>query len=150
MIKGIEVLRKYFIQISVLLLILLWVYAAVSKLSNFTHFKEQMHLQVLYPFLQTVSIYLLPPAELLISLLLCFERTVNKGLFFSLIFLLLFTGYVALATFHFFTNVPCSCGGILEHISWRSHLFLNLFFLALTISSIIFLKKGAAVTKQIK
>ena len=133
------------------LLIMLWVYAAVSKWAAFAHFRDQMHKQRLPAILQTALIYLLPPAELVIAALLAFDRTVRMGLYASLALLFAFTVYVALATFHVFSAVPCSCGGVLETLGWRAHFYFNLFFLALTLGAILqtYQMKGGAVTKSL-
>jgi hypothetical protein len=47
-----------------------------------------------------------------------------------------FTGYIALALAGIWSSMPCSCGGILGHLSWVPHLFFNLFFLIVTIIGI--------------
>jgi len=133
--------HKYFIRIVVFLLILLWVYAAASKLIAFGHFQDQMHKQVLFPFIQALLIYLLPPVELAIAVVLTFDKTQKAGIYSSSILLFFFTGYVALVKLHFFKWVPCSCGGILEHMGWTAHLIFNLFFLALTITGIHIIKR---------
>jgi hypothetical protein len=127
---------NYFVQLSTFLLILLWVYAAVSKLIDFPHFQQEMHNQMLFPFIQTLLIYFLPVIEIATAAMLIFDRAFMSGLYSSLILMILFTGYISLALLHFFRHVPCSCGGVLEHMGWTVHLFFNLFFLALTLITI--------------
>ena len=123
-------------------LIVLWVYAAVSKLSDFAHFKVQMYNQPLPGFVQTLLIYLLPLTELLVALLLIIEQSQYCGLVSSAILMFFFTGYVALALSNFFSYVPCSCGGILEHMTWLVHLMFNVTFLLLSLIAIyIYLKE---------
>lgn len=34
-------------------------------------------------------------------------------------------------------NIPCSCGGILESLGWREHLYFNLAFIALAVLALI-------------
>ncbi|KUJ55617.1 hypothetical protein AR686_12465 [Chryseobacterium aquaticum subsp. greenlandense] len=63
--------------------------------------------------------------ELIIAGLLCYRKTRNIGLIGSFILMLIFTGYI------FFIirtseNLPCSCGGILEKMSWHQHLYFNI------------------------
>ena len=142
-------LSNYFVSVSFFLIILLWIYAATSKLIDFPHFKYEMHNQVLFPFMQKAMIYLLPATEFIIASLLIFEKTSMTGLYLSLLLLTLFTGYIALVIFQVFRKVPCSCGGILEHMGWSAHLFFNLTYLSLMIVTLFVLKKkgGAQATK---
>ncbi|MDB5143392.1 MAG: hypothetical protein JWQ66_2105 [Mucilaginibacter sp.] len=132
---------KHFVRTTVFLLVLLWVYAAVNKLIDFTHFRQQMHNQVLPLFLQTVLIYLLLPFELATAALLLTDKTQRAGLYVSAILLTFFTGYIGLVTLKVFRKVPCSCGGILEHMGWLPHLFFNTFFLTITLTTIIIIKR---------
>jgi putative oxidoreductase len=118
------------------LLILLYVYTAVSKWMNFEQFKVQMHGQALPVWLSHLLIFTLPGTELVTAILLFFSRTRLAGGYLSAVLLLGFTGYVALAVFHFFDRVPCACGGVLRDFTWEMHLVFNLFFLLLTILAI--------------
>jgi putative oxidoreductase len=131
-------------QFTSFLLILLWAYAAFSKLLDFNHFQRQMHAQVLFPWLKNIVSIILPPVELFVSALLCFERTRQTGLYCSFVLLFCFTAYVGMAVLKIFPKVPCSCGGILEHMSWNVHFIFNLFFLALTTITILTIKRKEA------
>lgn len=141
--------RKSFIQTVTFLLILMWVYAAVSKLSDFGHFRIQMHNQALPPSVQALLIYTLPPIELVVAALLLFNKTFLSGIYCSVILMSLFTGYIALSLLHYFSYIPCSCGGILEHMTWQAHLIFNLFFLLLTLTALyITIKERSMVTSK--
>ncbi|MEZ7926105.1 MAG: hypothetical protein QMB68_00660 [Cloacibacterium sp.] len=69
--------------------------------------------------------YVLIISEFIIAELLCYRITQNAGLLASFILMLFFTGYIAhmLLTSE---NLPCSCGGILEKMSWTQHLYFNI------------------------
>jgi len=123
------------------LLILLWVYAATSKLISFSTFRAQMHMQPFPPFLQTAIIYLLPPAELLLAGLIAIESTTRAGLIATLVLLAIFSGYTGLAAFHFFPKRPCACGGILTRMGWTAHFFFNLTLTGLTLVSLYILNR---------
>jgi hypothetical protein len=127
--KNIE---KNILQVISFLLILLWMYAALSKLFDFSSFKEQMGRQVLFPLLKNKIVYLLPPLEILTALLFLFDFTQKIALYISLIMLSAFTIYIALGVFKVFARVPCSCGGILHKLGWTDHLIFNFIFLLLT------------------
>jgi putative oxidoreductase len=119
-------------KLTCFLLVLLWAYAAASKLLEFSEFKQQIAAQALWPWLKPLVIYLLPPVELIVAGLLLFERTIRAGWYASLLLLTAFSGYIALALLGLLNRVPCSCGGILARLSWPEHLVFNLFFLVLT------------------
>lgn len=119
------------------LLVLLFAYAAFSKLFTFSAFDQQLHNQSFPGWLADFLLYFLIPAEIITALLLCFKRTVVIGLLFSSVLLLAFTAYISLVLADYFTKAPCSCGGVLKWLGWRSHLIFNLVFTALTITSLI-------------
>lgn len=115
------------------ILILVFTYTALSKLLAFDAFRSQMLSQPLPSFLTENLIWALPAVELLVAGFLVFSKTRIIGYYFSIALMILFTGYTALMTLDVFAHVPCSCGGIIESLSWEQHLFLNvvLLFLAL-------------------
>ncbi|MBT2560720.1 hypothetical protein J7E50_07725 [Pedobacter sp. ISL-68] len=124
------------------LLVLLFTYAAFSKLFTFSAFDQQLHNQSFPGWLADFLLYFLIPAEIITALLLCFKRTVVVGLLFSSVLLLAFTAYIALVLADYFNKVPCSCGGVLKWLGWKSHLIFNLVFTAFTITSLtIYLKQ---------
>lgn len=109
-------------------LIILWVYAALSKLSDYTLFSDQLQRQPLPAWSIPVLSWLLPVAELFAAALLCFQRTFRKGLLLSFLLMLLFTFYVGFGLAHVYDRVPCSCGGILGKMGWGGHLVFNAVF----------------------
>jgi hypothetical protein len=124
-------------NIIVFALILLWVYAAASKLLDFNMFKGQMHRQVLPDFLKISLVYILPLLEVVTAFLLLFDQTQLIGFFMSSVLMGTFTIYVGAAVFRFFDEVPCSCGGVLSSMGWDAHFIFNLFFLLLTATGFI-------------
>jgi hypothetical protein len=115
------------------LLVLLFVYAALSKLFTFSDFGQQLHNQSFPSWLADFLLYFLIPVEIIIALLLCFKRTMLLGLLSSSALMLAFTGYIAMVMLHFWDRVPCSCGGILNQMGWTTHLIFNSFFLILNL-----------------
>lgn len=114
------------------LLILLFVYTALSKLLNFSKFEAQMAIQALPPALIKLLIWTMPPVELFTSALLLFARTRLWGLWIAGLLMALFTGYVGLALLNAFGHIPCACGGVIAGLGWKWHFVLNLFFLLLS------------------
>ena len=108
------------------LFILLFLYTAISKLSERHHFATIMGRS---PLLKNLNVFLswaIPVSELIVAVLLFFPPSRHWGLFFSFLLMTVFTIYIGymLATASY---LPCSCGGIFRKFSWKSHLFLNIF-----------------------
>ena len=139
---------KYILPSICFLLILLWAYAASSKLMDFGMFKAQMQKQMLFPFLKTLMPYLLPPAEIIIVISLLFERLQKIGIYFSFAALLAFTIYIGLGIAKVFGRVPCSCGGILNRMGWGTHFLFNIFFLLLTALGIYIINRERRPANQ--
>jgi len=108
-----------------LLFILLFTYAAASKLLDFDRFRLQLYLQPFPHGLSDILLYLIPVTELLLALALCFNRSRFIGLILSTSLMAVFTAYISLVLQHYWGDVPCSCGGILSHMSWTTHLAFN-------------------------
>ena len=123
------------------LLILLFLYASVSKFLDFKTFFKEMHNQPLPKSWTPFLVWFIPCSEILLSAALIFERTRLLGLYGSLILMGLFTIYAILILSHVFPYVPCSCGGVIKRLTWRQHLVLNLFFVTLSILGVIAQRK---------
>ncbi|QXV64003.1 hypothetical protein INP83_12940 [Mucilaginibacter sp. 21P] len=119
------------------LLVLLFIYTAVSKLLSYTDYRVSMGRQALPKVLLPVLVPGLPAAELLTAACLLFRPTRITGLYASAVLMALFTTYVALAVFGFFPHLPCSCGGVFAGMGWTAHLIFNIIVLLLTILAII-------------
>jgi len=137
--------NKYFLPILqetiAALLIILFLYASISKFLDFKTFVGEMNNQ---PFPNTLTPFLvwtLPSLEIAIALSLFFNYTRLVGLYASLFFMSLFTLYAGAILLHLFLYIPCSCGGVIRKLSWRQHLVFNLFFLCLSVMGIL-LKRG--------
>jgi putative oxidoreductase len=124
------------IKIICTLLVFLFVYAAISKLTDFTGFTADMNNQPLPRFLKPILVWAVPATELAIVALLIFDTTRLIGLYASLLLMAAFTFYTAVVLLHFFKYIPCSCGGIIKNLTWPQHLLLNLFFVLIAIIGI--------------
>lgn len=129
--------RQVILELISALLILLFLYASLSKFLDFKQYIGDMHNQPLPNTVASILIWGIPPLEVLISLLLVFEVTRLAGFYTSLVLMSLFTVYTVFILLHFFKYVPCSCGGIIRKLSWGEHLGFNLFFVALSLTGII-------------
>jgi putative oxidoreductase len=124
------------------LLTLLFVYASFSKFLRFRVFQHQLHNQVFPYWTEPILSWTVPGIEIAIVVALCLNRTRLIGLWCSLVLMSLFTAYIGLILMHAFSRVPCSCGGVIQLLGWKSHLVFNLFFVALSIIGVIVEKRG--------
>ncbi len=114
---------------TIFLLVLLWIYTAVSKLINIHEFERQLKNQVFGKVFTQWLLWLIPITEISAAILLILNRTKIYGLVLSVILMALFTGYIGLVLLNFYPRIPCSCGGVLKSLGWQAHLWFNLFFL---------------------
>src|SRR5690606_37110805 len=104
--------------------IILFVYAAVSKLTDFENFQVQVAQSPLLSAFATFIAYATVIGELVIALMLCFTKSRLLGLYLFLGFMTAFTVYIYLIL-NYSPFVPCSCGGVLEDLGWWEHLWFN-------------------------
>lgn len=94
--------------------------------------------QVFSKSIANILVWAVPFIELLAGGLLIFLKTRLAGLYASLLLLMSFTVYIGLVMINVFGRIPCSCGGILNHLNWEQHLTFNLAFMLLTSTAILF------------
>jgi putative oxidoreductase len=119
------------------LLVVLFLYASISKFLDFKTFIDQMNNQPLPNSLTPFLVWAIPLLEISISVILLFEYTRLLGLYASLTLMILFTIYTGIVLLHFFPYIPCSCGGVIRHLTWGQHLILNLFYILISVLGII-------------
>lgn len=120
--------------------IFLFVYAAASKLMDVDKFAAQIGQSPLLTDINYLVAWSIPAAEVMISALLCFQKTRLTGLYLSLNLMILFTVYI-IAILSFGEHIPCSCGGVLERLGWTEHLIFNTSFVVLAALGIWMEKK---------
>src|SRR5690606_12527711 len=126
-----------FILITTYLFILLFVYAAVSKLLDYDTFETQLgQSPLLSAYAQWVAL-LVPVSEILIAGLLCFPVFRSLGLYGFYGLMVMFTTYIIIIL-NFTSFTPCSCGGVLEDLGWTEHLIFNSVFIVLSGVSLFF------------
>jgi putative oxidoreductase len=122
---------------------LLFFYAAVSKLMDYEKSKREMLNQVFPVAIAQVLVWAVPLIELVIVFLLLYRPVRLKALYATAALLAAFTLYIAITMSGVFGRIPCSCGGILRHMSYWVHLGFNLIFIVLAVL-------GIALEKQWK
>ena len=123
--------------------ILLFLYTGMAKLMDVHSFREQL---VGSPILGSVAGFVawaLPITEIVLAILLFIPATQIKGLWVSLILMVVFTGYLV-AIVSIDENLACSCGGIIEDLGPRPHLVLNGAAILLAILGLIATRRSPA------
>lgn len=133
-------LKANFIYVVALLHILLFTYAAVSKILDFQNFQIQLGQS---PLLSAFAAYIsvaVPVVELILVTLLLFTKCRVLGLYGSFVLMVMFSAYIIIIL-NFSSFTPCSCGGILEKMSWTQHLIFNVVFILLSATALILQSK---------
>jgi len=113
------------------LLIILFVYAALSKLGSYEMFTVQLSKSPFITSFSKLVAWTIPTIELMIALLLTIKKARLTGLYASFFLMSLFTAYLTIML-NFSYYIPCSCGGVLEYLSWNQHIAFNGFFIAIS------------------
>lgn len=103
-------------------------------------FRSQLSRQPLPSSWVPILIWFLPSIELITAGLLMFSKTRKMSMLLSLSLMVIFTVYVAMAVIGYWENIPCSCGGVLNQLGWKDHLWFNLFFTFLAAAGIYLLR----------
>jgi hypothetical protein len=123
--------RKLLLDILSALLVFLFIYTSISKLLDYDTFRRQLGQSPFITLYAQVIVWALPMGEIIIAGFLLYPRTRLAGFYLSFFLLSLFTFYlVAMLKLSYF--IPCSCGGVLQHLSWNAHIVFNIVFVILS------------------
>lgn len=117
------------VEVIVFLFIVLFLYASVTKLLTYEGFVYQLSRSPLIGRAAIVVGWLVPLVELVIVGMLMIPKYGRLGLYCSFSLMVLFTLYI-IVIFAFSTEIPCSCGGVLNSLGWGEHLLFNAVFVA--------------------
>lgn len=133
--------RKIIIEIISSLLILLFLYASLSKWLAFKVFIGEMNNQPFPNWMTPYLVWSIPFVEVAIVAGLIFEKTRLFAFYASLFLMMAFTIYTVAILLHSFKYIPCSCGGVIRKLTWPQHLVFNLFFVGISLVGIILKKR---------
>jgi uncharacterized membrane protein YphA (DoxX/SURF4 family) len=122
--------RNTIIEIILVLNIILFLYTGISKIMDYSEFKEQLADSPMLGFASTPVAILLPWLEFAVALMLIIPKWRLKGLYATLGLMILFTAYI-IGLFSVNKELPCSCGGIIALLSWKQHIIFNSVFILL-------------------
>lgn len=116
--------KKVLVEIIALWFVILFLYTGIAKLVEFAVFKAQLEESPVLEPVAPVIAWALPTVEFIICILLFFPSFRLKGLWATLVIMATFTIYVLIMLLTS-PELPCSCGGIIEELSWPGHLVFN-------------------------
>ena len=119
-----------------LLLTLLFVYTAASKLIHLDTFQIRLEQMPYISGYSNLISWGVPFLELVIAGLLWFPKYRTMAFITSFILLGLFTTYIIIVL-KFSDSIPCSCGGIISAFGWRDHILFNTAFMLMSLLGII-------------
>ena len=123
-------LQKVSVQFISYAYTVLFTYAAVSKFLDYETFEVQLAQSPLLSAYADVIAWAVPGLEIFIAILLIIPKYRILALYASFTLMIMFTTYIYIIL-NFSDFIPCSCGGVLEKLSWTQHLIFNIAFIIL-------------------
>jgi len=127
--------KELIIDIIASLLILLFLYTGLNKIVDHEKFYTAVYKSPLLKPSAFVLSWLVPIGEIAITIALFIPRTRRLGLISSFITMAIFTIYVGFMLY-FRSDRPCTCGGIIQQMTWHQHLYFNTGFALLALMGI--------------
>ncbi len=144
------IIKKFLIEVIAFLLILLFLYAAGTKLVDIEKFRIVISKSpLLYSISHLVSI-IIPAAEILLSFLIAIPRSRFFGLLGAFTLMVIFTAYIVVIL-QFSEEIPCACGGVLQSLGWKEHLIFNIVFTLIALTGMLLEldgKRQSVIQKQ--
>ncbi|WP_316835502.1 MauE/DoxX family redox-associated membrane protein [Pedobacter nutrimenti] len=122
--------RTVVVEVISALFILLFIYASLSKVQDFEKFRVELYKSPILTSFASIMAIVVPALELVITGLLLIKRYQMIALYSSFCLMVMFTAYIV-GILNFSPYIPCSCGGILQFMTWNQHLVFNLLFVSL-------------------
>ncbi len=112
-------------------------YAAVSKILDYETFRVQLAQSPLLSAYAGIIAWCIPVIEIGISFLLMVPKFRTIALYAAFTLMVMFTAYIYIIL-NYSDFIPCSCGGVLEKLSWTQHLIFNVVFIILAGVAVFF------------
>ena len=144
----INIKRTTIIDLFAALFIFLFAYTAIHKLLHFKQFSFFLNKFDLFDHMHQFIAWSVIIIELFISALLFLPASRKAGLLASFVLMSLFTAFII---YMMLTSkkLPCSCGGIINKLSWQQHLILNIFLIGLAGVGYYLARKHPPTGKQL-
>lgn len=132
--------RTTIIEAITFLNIILFFYTGIAKITDYSLMKDELAQNLLLAPVSNLVAILLPIVEFIVVIMLAVPRWRLKGYYLTLGLMILFTAYITILLTSD-KNLPCSCGGIIQQLSWPQHLVFNSAFIVSDILAIWLLRK---------
>lgn len=132
--------RTTIIETVIFLYAILFLYTGISKLMEYDVFKENIAASPILAPVASLIAWSIPFLEFVVTSLLIIPKWRVKGLYAALTLMIVFTVYIT-AILLFDKDLPCSCGGIIQQLSWPQHLVFNSIFILLAVWGVILQKR---------
>ncbi|WP_316837827.1 MauE/DoxX family redox-associated membrane protein [Pedobacter nutrimenti] len=140
--------KSIFTEVICASFILLFVYAAVSKIRDFERFSVELSKSPILNPIASWVVIAIPSIEIALSIFLIVKRFRLAALYASFSLMVMFSAYIV-AILKFSSYIPCTCGGVLQNMSWKEHLIFNLCFVVLgTIGVLMYPAKVKILSAQ--
>jgi hypothetical protein len=117
-------IRFWYVLSIVAIFVFLFLYTAVEKLKDIDRFIYTIEtIDRMKPFAHFAG-WAVPILELIVVLLLAIPHSRYIGLCIGTVLMGAFTTYVGFMLSNV-SHLPCTCGGVLERMNWREHLYFN-------------------------
>lgn len=120
--------------------VILFCYASISKILDFRNFQSQLGQSPGLAGYEIVVAYGIISLQMIAVILLCFRTSRFLGLWITFGILSVFAGYVAFILIYN-KNLPCTCIGLFEKISWKENLILNIGLMTIALAGIFSAQK---------
>jgi hypothetical protein len=127
--------RKIVIEVICFFLIILFVYTAVNKVTDYEKFHAQIGQSPMLTAFSAPIAVSVPAVEIMISIMLMIPKLRLAAFYSAFSMMTMFTTYIVIIL-NFSPFVPCSCGGVLEILTWNEHLIFNGAFLLMALTGI--------------
>jgi uncharacterized membrane protein YphA (DoxX/SURF4 family) len=128
-------------EIATAFLVLLFIYTGSTKILEHHSFQVQLSLSPLLKPASEIISWVLPIVEITFATFLIFSRTKLIGLLSLAILLFCFILYLIYMVNNY-KDLPCTCGGIINKMSWKQHIYFNIFSLLTSVLLIVDLLKS--------
>jgi hypothetical protein len=120
-------------EIAAGLLMILFLYTAISKLLMLDAFRSVLSRSPLLGDISNLIAWFIPLTEIAIAILLFIPSSRKLAFLFSTVLLTIFSLYITYMLI-FSRDLPCSCGGVLNGLGWKPHLVFNCCFIAIALA----------------
>lgn len=136
--------KAIYVEVIACFLILLFAYTGLSKLIERSNFEAVLWGSPIIESKAKIVSWAVVISELLTVALLIIPKFRRIGLWLSFFLMLAFSLYVTYMMV-FSDHRPCSCGGIIQKMSWTQHLIFNWVVTGLTLIALKFSKAKTVI-----